>query len=140
VSRAESGETAQVNPEGYTSHSPDRAWWWDGTRWLPAYSRDRSRWFNGVGWVVLKPRWHRWCMGIGVLVIAVSVVVLIPIAGMIAMGDPIYNPKTGQTDIPNPPLWVVFGPFALILLGGTLLIVPPIHQRILTSRAYTARP
>ena len=38
------------------------------------------------------------------LVIAVSVVVLIPIAGMIAMGDRIYNPKTGQTDIPNPPL------------------------------------
>lgn len=36
---------------GEAHHSADRAWWWDGSRWLPAWSPDRCWWFNGAFWV-----------------------------------------------------------------------------------------
>ncbi len=35
-------------------HSPDRAWWWDGAQWIPAWSADRSHWFDGSKWVPVK--------------------------------------------------------------------------------------
>ncbi len=37
------------------SHSPDRQWWWDGEKWVPAVSPDRAWWFDGTAWVANAP-------------------------------------------------------------------------------------
>ena len=42
---------------GNGQHSPDRAWWWTGTEWRPAWSVDRRWWFDGQRWV--RVRRHR---------------------------------------------------------------------------------
>jgi hypothetical protein len=31
-------------------HSADRAWWWNGSQWHPAWSADRQSWFDGAVW------------------------------------------------------------------------------------------
>jgi hypothetical protein len=31
-----------------SGHSPDGRWWWDGSRWLPAWSLDGRTWFDGM--------------------------------------------------------------------------------------------
>lgn len=36
-------------------HSHDGAWWWSGSRWMPAWSDDRQWWFNGSTWVRVSP-------------------------------------------------------------------------------------
>jgi len=34
----------------WAGHSPDGAWWWTGSQWLPAWSPDRRWWFDGTTW------------------------------------------------------------------------------------------
>ena len=36
------------SPQG--RHSPDKAWWWSGAQWVPAWSPDGAWWFDGVTW------------------------------------------------------------------------------------------
>jgi hypothetical protein len=31
-------------------HSPDKAWWWSGAQWMPAWSPDGAWWFDGSTW------------------------------------------------------------------------------------------
>lgn len=31
-------------------HSADGQWWWDGTRWVPAWTPDGQWWFDGSHW------------------------------------------------------------------------------------------
>ena len=46
-------------------HSPDRLWWWDGTKWVAAMSPDGAFWFDGRAWrpraAMVRPgrRWYR---------------------------------------------------------------------------------
>ena len=37
------------------AHSPDREWYWDGGKWIPAWSPDRAWWWDGVRWVPVAP-------------------------------------------------------------------------------------
>jgi hypothetical protein len=32
------------------THSLDKAWWWSGTQWMPAWSPDGAWWFDGSTW------------------------------------------------------------------------------------------
>ncbi len=61
-------------------HSPDRRYWWDGSKWSLAVSADGGLWFDGQNWVAnpLRPPARRrvptkWSLPLQWLVIAVTV-------------------------------------------------------------------
>jgi hypothetical protein len=41
-------------------HSPDGAWWWTGSQWLPAWSPDRRWWFDGTTWQRQRRPTSKW--------------------------------------------------------------------------------
>lgn len=65
---------------------------------------------------------------------------LMPIAALASMGAPTHDPKTGRLQVPDPPLWLVFGPFVLLFASGALMLIAPVHLRRLTSRAASGAP
>lgn len=63
---------------GRTGHSRDRAWWFDGRRWLPAVTRDGRWWFDGRRW---RPNRRR--AALPVLVVGAASACLWPVAVMV---------------------------------------------------------
>ena len=57
-------------------HSPDGAWWWSGTGWLPAWSTDGAWWFDGTFWRPIRPRKPRLRLSRGEIGVAVGYVAL----------------------------------------------------------------
>lgn len=48
-----------MSPNPVTQHSTDGAWWWDGERWLPAWTPDHRYWFDGLTWRASARQWSR---------------------------------------------------------------------------------
>jgi hypothetical protein len=106
-------------------HSPDSQWWWNGERWLPAYSVDGRWWFNGITWVIPTPAWRRWTFPTGLAMLIVGIIGS-TIGGLMVMGDP----GPGQPVQPDPG-WVVpvaMTTSALWVIGLGLLLAAPIQQ------------
>lgn len=71
------GDTQRVSIDVRTQHSADKAWWWDGTQWVPAWTSDGRYWFDGRYWRHLRRRltraeWFVFAAWIGLWVLAVA--------------------------------------------------------------------
>lgn len=60
---------APTPPPPASAFSYDGLWWWDGTRWLPAYTPNRKWRFDGYQWqpATARARPPRWLMVTGIV-------------------------------------------------------------------------
>lgn len=103
------------------THTPDRRWWWDGARWVPAFSDDGRRWFDGVAWREVEPRWLRKSRLAATIWFGASLVLLIPVYGY-AAGEPSGNPPTKEPHIFAVAVsWFIFATMSIVALLVTLI-------------------
>jgi hypothetical protein len=114
-----------VTQSGSSGHSPDSRWWWNGERWLPAYTADGRWWFDGNAWVIPYPAWRRWTLPTGLAMFIIgfvgSTIGFVMVAGDPGPGDPVKPDPgwLGPVAITTSALW---------LIGIGLLLASPIQQ------------
>lgn len=105
-----------------STHSPDRAWWWDGAQWVPAFSEDGRRWFDGVAWREVEPSWLRRSRRAATVSFGVSLVLALPLYGY-AAGEPSGQPiPTKEPHIFAVTLcWLIFAATSAAFLLAALI-------------------